>query len=332
MGRHRTLVIGAGSIGERHLRCWQQTGRTEMSFCEVNDDLREAISKRHNITKCFSDFGAALAECPDVAVVCTPANLHVSMATRLAEAGVHVLCEKPLSTSLKGVDKLIRTVADKGVTAATAYVLRCSPACEAVKAALAGNRFGKPVELVSVSGQNFPFFRPAYREIYFRDRATGGGAIQDAITHLLNLGEWLVSPIDRLAADADHLLLEGVEVEDTVHVITRQGAVMGSYAHNLHQAPNENVVTIMCERATVRINFTGQSWSWMARSGGDWHEEQVERVERDDMFIRQANMFLDAVEGKGSVRCTLAEGVQTLRVNLATLAAADGHTWQTVAG
>lgn len=332
MSKYRALVIGVGSIGERHLRCWQRTGRADMSFCEVNDGLRETIAQRYDVTRHFADFDAALAEPPDVAVVCTPANLHVTMATRLVRAGVHVLCEKPLSTSLEGIDTLIRCVADKGVTAAVAYVFRCNPASEAVKAALESGRFGRPVELVVVGGQHFPYFRPAYREIYFRDRAMGGGAIQDSLTHSINLGEWLVGPVDRLAADADHLVLEGVEVEDTVHLITRQGPVLGSYAHNLHQAPSENQFTIMCERGTVRINFDRQCWSWMERPGEEWHEEQVERVERDDLFVKQANLFLDAVEGKGPVRCTLEEGLQTLRVNLATLEAADGHTWQTIAG
>lgn len=42
------------------------------------------------------------------------------------------------------------------------------------------------------------------------------------MTHLLNLGEWLASPIDRLTADAAHLALEGVTVEDTVNVLTRR--------------------------------------------------------------------------------------------------------------
>ena len=68
----------------------------------------------------------------------------------------------------------------------------------AMKAALDSGRFGRPVQLVAVCGQHFPTYRPAYREIYYRDRATGGGAIQDAITHVLNLGEWLIGPVDRL--------------------------------------------------------------------------------------------------------------------------------------
>ncbi len=49
-----------------------------------------------------------------------------------------------------------------------------------------------------------------------------GGGNQNALTHLINAGEWLIGPVDRILADAAHQLLPGVDVEDTVHVIARQ--------------------------------------------------------------------------------------------------------------
>ncbi|MGI9428550.1 MAG: Gfo/Idh/MocA family protein, partial [Bythopirellula sp.] len=163
-----------------------------------------------------------------------------------------------------------------------------------MKQALDSGRFGAPVQIVAVSGQKFPFFRPAYRETYYRNHSTGGGAIQDAITHVLNAGEWLVGPIDRLVADADHLVIPDVDVEDTINIMTRQGGVLGCYSLNQHQAPNENVITVICECATVRIEFHRHRWSWI--SDGDWKFEDTGNIERDTLFIRQAAAFLDAVE------------------------------------
>ena len=73
-----------------------------------------------------------------------------------------------------------------------AYVYRAHPALMEMKQALDHGRFGRPLQVVAVSGQNFPFYRPAYRQTYYADRATGGGAIQDALTHVVNAAEWLV--------------------------------------------------------------------------------------------------------------------------------------------
>jgi predicted dehydrogenase len=252
------------------------------------------------------------------------------MAIQLAEAGIHVLIEKPLSTSLDGIESLRKVIAQHGIVAAVAYVYHAHPVLQAMKAALASGRFGRPVQLVAVCGQHFPTYRPAYRAIYYRDRATGGGAIQDALTHVLNLGEWLIGPIERLLADAAHQVLPGVEVEDTVHVLTRQGRALGCYSLNQHQAPNEITVTVICEGGTVRFENHACRWRWMLRPNDPWHDEALEEIPRDALFVAQAEGFLAALEDRAPPLCTLEEGIQTLRVNLAALASVRDGTWQMI--
>ena len=105
------LIVGVGSIGERHLRCFQSTGRAAVSFVEINDTLRETISQRYGVCG-FADLGDAIeAGQATVAVVATPANRHIEIALRLVAAGIHVLIEKPLSTSVERVERLARVTA-----------------------------------------------------------------------------------------------------------------------------------------------------------------------------------------------------------------------------
>src|SRR5688572_12399346 len=105
-GKHRVLVIGVGSIGERHLRCFGATGRAEPGFVEINDTLRASIAERYAAAAAHADLDTALRERYGLAVIATPAPLHIPQARRLVEAGLHVLIEKPLSTSLDGIDDL----------------------------------------------------------------------------------------------------------------------------------------------------------------------------------------------------------------------------------
>jgi predicted dehydrogenase len=326
------LVIGVGSIGERHLRCFQNTGRANLSLCEVNRELRQRIVEKYGVERAYADLDAALADRHDAAVICAPAHLHIPMATRLAEAGIHLLIEKPLSTSLDGIDCLQQVIRERKIITAVAYVQRAQPTLEAMRQAIDTGRFGRPVELTVVCGQHFPTFRPAYREIYYKDRATGGGAIQDALTHMINAAEWLVGPVQRIAADAAHQVLEGVSVEDTVHAIARHGNVMASYTLNQHQAPNELIITVICDQGTCRLELHRNRWRWMLKPGDDWHDEEFGPAERDTVFIRQANAFLDTLDGKRPPLCTLDEAIQTLRVNLATLAAVEQGNWQHIGG
>ena len=125
-------------------------------------------------------------------------------------------------------------------------------------------------------------------------------------------------------------------MEDTVHALARHGAVMAAYTLNQYQAPNESTFSVVCERGTVRWEIHKQRWRWKSIPDGapnaePWHDEPGPLRERDDWFVRQANVFLDALEGRGQLPCSLREGMQTLRVNLAALASADHEgAWQTI--
>ena len=332
MEKSRVLVVGTGSIGERHARCFGQTGRAEVHICEMNRERCDAVAERCAVASAHYDLDSAMANSYDVAAICVPANLHIPVAIQLGSAGTHLLIEKPLSTGFDRIDELQEVIRAQNLTVGIAYVLRCNPVLESLKATIHSGRFGRPVQIVSTSGQHFPKYRPAYREIYYTDHRTGGGAIQDAITHVMNAGEWIVGPVERLFADAQHQVLEGVNVEDTVHILTRQGeGVLGSYSLNQYQAPNEGALQIVCERGTARFVMHENRWLSMTEAGGTWTEEMKGDFERDDFFICQANRFLDAVAGKEPVRCTLEEAMQTLRVNLAALRCLDEGAWIKIA-
>ena len=316
---HSALIIGCGSIGERHLRCFLQTGRTRVTACDTNPTLLERIASTYRVpTK--SDAAAAMAgpDC-DAVVICTPAPLHIPFALKALAAGKHVLIEKPLSHSLAGLDELFAARATSGRQVAVAYVLHVYPFLLAAREFLARGDFGPVLQATANCGQPFHVFRPAYAQTYYRDHATGGGAIQDALTHMANAIEWVVGPTSRVYCDAAHQVLEGVEVEDTVNVVARNGATMVNYALTQFQAVNETRWDFHADTGSVRVELNQQRWGRMARGETDWTWTAAPIAERDQLFVAQANAFLDGCEGKPNLLCTLEEGARTLRFNLAAL-------------
>ena len=325
------LVIGAGSIGERHIRCFQKTGRANVSVCEIDPALRSRIATDYDLQHTYDDLARALSAKPDGVVIAIPADLHIPIALQAAEAGCHLLIEKPLSTGLTGVEELAQRMRDQHLVVQVGYILRHYPLAAKVKDGIDQGQWGKPLQLTVVSGQNFPTCRPAYREIYYAHHEKGGGAIQDGLTHFLDTAHWWLGPIDRLTGDMGHLSLEGVEVEDTVNVLARHGNVMGLYHFNQHQHPNETTFTLVCENATVRLDFCANRLCVMTQPDGDWVVESNDTFQRDDAFINQADAFLDAIDGHSTISCTLDEAWHTLECQLALLEEAErASRWQEV--
>jgi predicted dehydrogenase len=324
---HRILIIGCGSIGERHLRCFQKTGRAQMVACDANPELLATVAATYGVQPATS-WELALRDASfDAAIICTPAHLHVPMATALLQRGLHVLIEKPLAPSLAGVAELIRARDAACRQAAVAYVLHCYPMLSAAREFILSGELGPVLQAVASSGQYFPGGRPAhtvhYSKTYYRDRRTGGGAIQDALTHVANWMESVVGPADSLLCDCAHLAVPEVTVEDTVHVAARHGATLVSYSLNQFQAPNESTLQFNTARGSVRIEVHHRRWGILRLGETSWTWHEVPALERDEPFVTQANRFLDAIEGKPSRLCSLEAGVQTLRFNLAALAAAE---------
>lgn len=330
MHMHSTLIVGVGSIGERHARCFAQTGRARVGIVEPNESVRSAVAERYGIEQAYGCLADALdAATWSTAVICTPAQTHIALANDCLDAAMPVLIEKPLAITTREARRLIER--EHAQSIGVAYVHRAHPALIAMRQALREGRYGRPFEIVATCGQHFPTFRPTYASTYYAHHNTGGGAIQDALTHIFNSAEWLVGPITRIAVDAEHLVLPGVEVEDTVNAIARHGKIMASYSYNQHQAPNEVTITVICDKGTLRFEMHRSRWRSQTDPQGNWNDHDVFIGSRDTLFQRQADIWLNVVEGSSSPLCSLQEGIQTLAVNEAALwSVANESAWREV--
>jgi predicted dehydrogenase len=317
------LIIGCGSIGERHLRCFKSTGRTRVAACDSNATLLQRMAETYAVDT-FADLDTALAAKPfDAAVICTPAQTHLPIAHAGLAKGLSLLIEKPLSVSLEGTAGFAAEVTRANVYAAVAYVYHFMPCVQAARDYLRTGALGRPLQVNVIAGQHFPTFRPAYRDIYYRAHSTGGGAIQDALTHLFNAVEWMLDlPTSRIYCDAAHQSLEGVDVEDTVAASARNGGAIVTYALNQFQAPNETSIQMHCEGGSLAVEVHQQRWKVFPRGATEWEIHDAPVPERDWLFTAQAHAFLDGLEGQQTKLCTIEEAIQTLKVNIAALESA----------
>ncbi|MFV0336663.1 MAG: Gfo/Idh/MocA family protein [Chthoniobacterales bacterium] len=320
------LVIGLGSIGERHLRCFKNLGDVQVAGCEMNVELGEKIAKRYDCPVYPSLDEALRAQTFDAGVVCTLANTHIPITKQCVEAGLHVLIEKPLAVSRDGVEELEKLAAARERILRVAYVHRSMTLFLAGKKILDSGRIGQPRHASLVAGQHFPTCRPAYREIYYTSHERGGGCIQDAITHSVHTMEWMMGDIKSLFTSAEHQVLEGVEVEDTVNMVaTTLDGTMLSLAFNQFQAPNEVFLQINGTKGSLRFDLSKSRVGVLLLGDENWTWEEFPVNGRDDFFQNQARYFIDTLAGEETPLATLAEAEQTLRVNIASLESARTH-------
>jgi predicted dehydrogenase len=312
------LVVGGGSIGERHLRCFQDIGCT-VALCDSNTARLAEIAERYTLARTFPTIALAAREAWYGVVIATPANLHAEHAAALVKSTDALLIEKPLCTSLADAKRLQSLAAGKAIQ--VGYVLRHHPATQHVRTLLAEGVIGKLHQVTITAGQHFPSLRPAYRDISYNSRHTGGGAVQDAATHLFDLLQHLAGPLDWIFCDYAHQELADVEVEDTVHIIGRccGGRVLASVTLNQFMAPNETQIQLNGALGSLAIRFHEHRAGifMLGDSGWTWTEPLV--TERDDLFRAQAQNFISSIVKQEPPLCTLDDGLRAVAVNLAAL-------------
>lgn len=321
--KHTILVIGCGSIGERHIRCFTKTERVNVTACDTDSSLLALTSEKYGAAA-TSDWKAALASKDFQAVViCTPAPLHVPMALFALEHQVHTLIEKPLSHSLANVDRLLSASKHSLCQTAVAYVMNVYPVLSQAREYIRSGALGPVKQATVTAGQPFYKYRPDYAKSYYRDRQSGGGAIQDALTHSANWLESVLGPAESVLCDCAHQVLPDVKVEDTVHLNARHGDVLTNFTLNQFQAPPENTIQFNAKEGSVKIELHRQRWGVFQEDSTDWDWHDAPVSDADAHFLAQAHAFLDQIEGEPSRLCSLAAAEQSLRFNLAALASAE---------
>jgi predicted dehydrogenase len=217
----RVLVIGCGSIGQRHAA--NAARIASVSVADVDHAKANAVAASIGAAACES-VDAGLAAKPDAVVVAAPHQHHLPLArAALLAAGGDLLIEKPLAASLEGVGSFLQQAAGRRVR--VVCNMRFHPAIVALRTALP--MIGKPRFAQAHYGNYLPDMRPDadYRTLYCASAAAGGGVILDAI-HEIDYLMWLFGAVQRVSAEAGRLSDLDIDVEDYASIVlTHNGGV-----------------------------------------------------------------------------------------------------------
>ncbi|MEM2987285.1 MAG: Gfo/Idh/MocA family oxidoreductase [Nitrososphaerota archaeon] len=141
-------IIGAGYIGELHVKVCSEINDVKLlAIAEINEERGKEVAKKYN-TKWYKDYDDMLEkEDIDAVIIATPEHLHLDPAIAAAEAGKHMLIEKPLATNVKDAEEIIKYAKKNGVKLMVGFIERFNPIFLTIKQAIVDGNIGAPILL-----------------------------------------------------------------------------------------------------------------------------------------------------------------------------------------
>ncbi len=211
-------IVGCGMIARFHGRALAEVpGAKLVALVSRRANNAKKLAEELNI-RCdiYTDLAPALVRKDvHVVVVTTPSGAHLEPAVAAAQAGKHVVVEKPLEITLERCDRIIDACARQRVQLCTIFPSRFGDANQTLKAAVNAGRFGR----LTLGETTCKWWRPQsyYDEGGWKGTRAldGGGALMNQAIHNVDLLSWLMGPVTQLCGFTATLAHERIEVEDT---------------------------------------------------------------------------------------------------------------------
>ena len=313
----RIGLIGAGGIAGAHVAGYLRNADT-VTFAAVADPVRENAERRAGDTGAaiFGSYTEMLADgAVDAVDICLPHHLHRDAIVAAAEAGKHVLCEKPLCLTPAEAADIRAAVAANGVTVMCAHNQLFLPAVAKAKELIDAGELGTVYE-VRTTDAFFNDFKPENMGWRASAATSGGGELIDTGYHPTYLMLHLAggSPVEVSAMLSRHRL-DFMEGEDSAQVLVRfdngvVGQLMTSWAYQA--APGTERFSVVGDRGSLSSDGTKLS----LRIRGE-RRTQLFDFEPVHEFAAEVEHFAAAIQNGTRPLHTEEEGIQVLGIILA---------------
>ena len=265
MKKIKVAVIGCGAITEfRHAPEYKANEHVEIiAFCDPLIKRAEKLAGLYG-GKVYSDYMEVLNEDINAVSVCTSNITHAMITLEASKKGMHVLCEKPMATTLIEADNMIRTSQEYGKILMIGFDQRFEAVHIKSKEILDSGEMGKILAFKSSYGHGGPEFWSADKGThtwFFKKNSAHMGAMGDLGVHKVDLIRWLISDeIDEVSSimgtlDKKYESGEFIDVEDNAicHFKTRTG-IIGSISASWTNYGEEDYDTVLyCEKGVLKI-------------------------------------------------------------------------------
>ena len=222
-------LIGVGDIAEKRVAgaLKDSPGSSLVAVASARPERAAAFAAKHGIPRHYGDWREMLRDKElDAIYVATPVRLHPEQTIAAAEAGKHVLCEKPMALDAAECARMIAAARRHGVRLGVAYYRHLYPVVRRMKQILAAGVIGRPVLAQAHAFERFDVSADHPRAWFLRKADAGGGPMFDFGCHRIEVLLDLLGPIARVAGGSTNVRFTERDVEDTcvAHFVFASGA------------------------------------------------------------------------------------------------------------
>lgn len=251
----RFAIIGCGRIAQRHAEHISNKAQLA-AVCDIVPEKADALAQQYH-TKAYYSITDLLNNRNefDVLTVCTPNGLHAEHSILALNAGVHVLCEKPMALTVADCGRMIQAAEKNNRRLFAIKQNRYNPPVAAVKQLIDEGKLGRinSIQLSCFWNRNEAYYANSWKG----SKNLDGGTLYTQFSHFIDLLYWMVGDVEEVKAMTGNYLHQNcIEFEDTGVVILRfaNGAIGTiNYTVNSYEKNMEGSLTIFAEKGTVKI-------------------------------------------------------------------------------
>ena len=313
----KALVVGYGSIGKRHIENLSSFPNLEILVCTKRN--YDAFLRRKKCRK-FSSLTKSIKEKPDIAIITNVTSLHIKTAIQLANAGINLFIEKPLSNSLKNVKFLLNIIKKRKLVTLMGCILRFHPAIKKIKEIVSTNEIGRIISVHAENGSYLPDWHPYedYRNSYAARKDLGGGVIFTNI-HELDYLYWLFGDVKEAFSITEKISDLEVNVDDLSAILLRfKNNIIAEVHLDYFQNPDFRSCKIIGTKGTLYWDSKINTVKVYDIKKKKWIEKlKLQNFNTNNMYVNELSHFLKCVNKKEKPINNIEEGAKILQIAIA---------------
>jgi predicted dehydrogenase len=306
---NRVLIIGLGSIGQRHANALVSIGIKNIAALRTSKGKKEIDSNLNDKVQMFQEEEKAFLWNPTHIIISNPTSLHLPYIKKALDRNLKFFVEKPISDNLSDIS-LNKNI--KEINGVVGYNLRFHSLIQFVKTIIENQKFGRVISAQLHVGQYLPNWHPYenYSTAYYSRKDLGGGALR-TLSHEVDLMQFLFGSVKTVFAKVQKLSDLEIDVDDVTNILAETNLCKQVNVHINFLDPNiKRNGTIYFSEGVLEYDFIQSTVKFVYNNGKS--EDIYNSIE--DINKQYILQMIEFIEEKSSFGCSFNEGVSVMEI------------------